>query len=549
MDSLEATPSVCHASLSVDCVCELSHSAWHDPASVLTGQQEGQLSASRKPGQQLTNNGEAWTQDKMLTNSQVTTRASPVGALLSMLGLGRVASFWGRVGSLASKHHGTALTQLPSRELDKKTAQLDSESFQQTELAKSAAESFQQKELAKSAAESLQQKELSQEELSQKELSQKELTHRELPGKKELITKRACGSLIGTGELTAEELAKTLAIPHQGGADEAPLKQAYRGSALMSHRSTASRGSTSFLLIAFLPICLCILSIAILVSFSLVSTLHTLELPRVHDRLAIGFKAEELVEKDVFNNGFWKKELGKKTKKNKKLSPFWEEETEKHKELHKFLWDLSLAREFEAQLANRWLQLRHLRQHLQGQLRVCPQPRRAFDLSICSLDFFPFLAIDDLSLVHQLRLLGRQELHDLQLSLRSLDALSSCIFALDIADLHLSFELEPANFLSSFDALGLAYETAAFHLLCFDSMLDSFYIGKFLQLVHVDLVLSIFTKKISFIDIESKDHRAKELEKATNMQKWLEKLCKVLGIHKKHFRSSTSSFLQSSSSL
>ena len=39
---------------------ELSDSAWHDPRSVVKGQQEGQLSASRKPGQQLTNNSEAW---------------------------------------------------------------------------------------------------------------------------------------------------------------------------------------------------------------------------------------------------------------------------------------------------------------------------------------------------------------------------------------------------------------------------------------------------------------------------------------------------------
>ena len=171
VDSLEATLSVCHASLSVDCVYELSDSAWHephDPASVLTGQQEGQISASRKPGQQVTNNSEAWPQDKMLTNFQVTTRASPVGALLSMLGFGRVASFWGRVGSLASKHRGTALTQFPStsltdRELEKNSAELclqelDSEELSQKELEAAYCKKSLQKELeaAYSAEESIQ---------------------------------------------------------------------------------------------------------------------------------------------------------------------------------------------------------------------------------------------------------------------------------------------------------------------------------------------------------------------------------------------------------
>ena len=128
MESQEAKIDVCHTSLSVACVCELSDSAWHDPCSVVAcvyelsdsawhdpcsvvacvyelsdpawhdpcavvkGQQEGQLSASRKPGQHLTNNCEACTQDKMLTNFQVTTRANSVGALPAMLGLVRVAS-------------------------------------------------------------------------------------------------------------------------------------------------------------------------------------------------------------------------------------------------------------------------------------------------------------------------------------------------------------------------------------------------------------------------------------------------------------------------
>ena len=46
-------------------------------ASVLTGQQEGQLSANRKPGQHLTHNCEACTQDKMLTNFQGWKRGPP----------------------------------------------------------------------------------------------------------------------------------------------------------------------------------------------------------------------------------------------------------------------------------------------------------------------------------------------------------------------------------------------------------------------------------------------------------------------------------------
>ena len=166
VESLEATLDACHASLSVACVYELSDSAWHDPRSVVKGQQEGQLSASRKPGQHLTNNCEACTQDKMLTNLQVTTRANPVGALLSMLGLGRLASFWGKAGSLekslmggkvvpsklVEKNHGAASPQLSDpklhRENVKELAQLDSEELSQNELAKSTFESLQQKELA-----------------------------------------------------------------------------------------------------------------------------------------------------------------------------------------------------------------------------------------------------------------------------------------------------------------------------------------------------------------------------------------------------------------
>ena len=80
-----------------------------------------------------------------------------------MLGLGRVASLWGRVGSLASKNHGTALTQFPSTTLTDR------------ELENSAELSLQELD-----SEELSQKELSSEELGQKELSHRQLTAKEL---------------------------------------------------------------------------------------------------------------------------------------------------------------------------------------------------------------------------------------------------------------------------------------------------------------------------------------------------------------------------------
>ena len=92
-----------------------------------------------------------------------------------MLGLVQVASFWGRAGSLDSKHHGTALTQLPSQELldresETKIAQPDSEELSQQE-------SFQQKELeaASTAETSLQQQELASASTAETSLQQKEL--------------------------------------------------------------------------------------------------------------------------------------------------------------------------------------------------------------------------------------------------------------------------------------------------------------------------------------------------------------------------------------
>ena len=505
VESQEAKLCVCHASLSVACVYELSDSAWHDPSSVVKGQQEGQLSTSRKPGQQLTNNGEACTQDKMPRNFQVTRRASPVGALLSMLSLGRVASFWGRVGSLDSKNHGTALTQLPSqeltdRELEKKPAPLDSKELRHQELSQQELDSeelslqeLDSQELSLHELDSkelshkeLSQKELSQEKLSSEKLSQKELSHQELTGKelaknnnlpelqwqKHLANTKLTEST-SFRELTGKELAETLAIPHQGGADEAPLKQAYRRSALKSHRSTASRGSTSFLLRVFLPLCLCILSTA--VSFSLASTLQTLELPRVDDKLAIGFRAEELVEKDVFNKGFGKKELGKK--KKKKPSTFWEEETEKHKELENFFGDLSLDRAFEVQLANRWLRLRHLREFHRREF--C---HRGLQLSIHSFDFK--------ALSYEL----------------AIDFLALSLFHLTDDDYKASLQLSVDNFDLETDDF-----TMASFKICFRFMLDSFYNSESQELINVDLVLSIFMQ-VSILDLDEETFLAKNLQ-------------------------------------
>ena len=290
----------------------------------------------------------------------------------------------------------------------------------------------------------------------------------------------------------------------------------------MSHQSTASCGSTSVLLIAFLPICLCILSTAIL-SFSLASTLHTLERPGFHDKLAIG-RVEELVEKDVFNKGFWKKELGKK-KKTKKPSTFWDEETEKHNELQNFLWDLSLDREIAAQLANRQLRFRHLRQCLRGQLRELsfeldtPDSDLSCELVMADVhlriddfiqDSFNFaLAIDDPSF--QLAMLDL-EIAPFQLGLINfvIDNFQATIF------LHLMLD----SFDDCFDFMMRSFQS----LPCF--LLDSFCNGLLHERLSIDFVLSSFIPDLNLVDLIFKDFWEKELVKQLDMQKWLEKLAK-----------------------
>ena len=162
----------------------------------------------------------------MLTNFQGTTRASPVGALLSMLGLGRVVSFWGRVGSLALKHHGTALTQLPSTTLT-------------------------DRELEKNSAE------LSLQELDSKELSQKELSHKELSSATESLQGKSLRrtttsqSFSGKSTLPTHSLLKeTTSESLQGKSLPSRPQRAYSrkslpvvGSKLLRQ---ARRGQTSF---------------------------------------------------------------------------------------------------------------------------------------------------------------------------------------------------------------------------------------------------------------------------------------------------------------
>ena len=164
----------------------------------------------------------------MPTNFRVTPRASPVGALLSMLGLGRVASFWGKVGSLASTHHGTALTQLPSQELT------DSQELRQRELS---------------------QKELRQEELSQKELRQEELSHEEL-SQQELGVQE-----LSLQELSSEELTHTKLSPGEPGQrdlgqQELGIRELSQGQANRSFPAESLRASpfrsSSFAMVTFI---------------------------------------------------------------------------------------------------------------------------------------------------------------------------------------------------------------------------------------------------------------------------------------------------------